>query len=953
MVRKLLLALMLICNLALQAQRSAPVMGDAASLIDLLKKDYSSSNPETKLSDIKNDREKVIGIFKSYLKDTQRESLVATDTLVTALKSSDSIYTAALNSFNGVSKANITINNQYTIDSAASDLAAIQEQLIKKKNDYYRNHSNFDLDQLAKIRNLYSADNSYLKKIIALFEAKYKNLSGNGIDGFSQNNYQSSINKSLPFIGGDLAFETLIDGLSRFLAKRIKEELTVYAIDKIKKYLNDPRPENYSQELQVILPKTTNYLRRFDSSHLLSFNNELKQQIEMDLNSILENAQGLRNLPKIAKYVAGNPDLEFAFDGLNVLSQISKVKNAVDYFEFLEQSKGLENWRTNLSGKPLKYNIAQAVRLATMLSYSLTVADNGEQKFASVDFLSNYGSYSDFYILYFGFLHQQNEKYFNIAFRRNSSDSNLEKIRINRLMELYPYDDIKSGVKSFNFIRDQFSEAAQNAEKIFTAAQSIKKKRKNNEEIKYEEIHGFVNDMIDFSQKIVAVGDTIVKGDYILDIALPTEITKHGFAEKMQPYFDMARSGNDLVLDLHQKKYSNAIIKAVEIPLLLNKNAEDKNGSFSDINSKLTDIKYALESQKDLALISEVFKSEITFGSIEKQKTQLKIISLKMYSWKKAAPPHENELKEVINSLEGLVESDSNNYRNKIAALRTSLKDEEKKVLTFYGIDLEKINKEVGSYLEEIGQPVEVRNYVAEKILGFSDAIYKYKVLNYPDQSISVSKELSAAYRAFAPGFIESRDVLKDGQALKIINFINDISLSSTPEDVEKAIDAFALPVGSSNLKERATSYYAINSFPGILGGFEFTEQQPTAGNIGFTAPVGLYFQPWGAFKKGGSLGVFLPVIDIAAPVRLRLDGSKDTQTLPDFDFSDIFAPGFYLVYGFRNSPLALNLGIQYGPKLRNIPVEGVSFESFDSYRFNFGVTIDIPLLTLSGKYKN
>ena len=160
--------------------------------------------------------------------------------------------------------------------------------------------------------------------------------------------------------------------------------------------------------------------------------------------------------------------------------------------------------------------------------------------------------------------------------------------------------------------------------------------------------------------------------------------------------------------------------------------------------------------------------------------------------------------------------------------------------------------------------------------------------------------------------------------------------------------------MGSSTLKEKASTYVSLNAFPGILFGNEHSdfEAKKDAFTLGFTAPVGLYVQ-LKSFTKGDTFGFFIPIIDIAAPVRLRLDDTNDTKTLPDFNLNDIFSPGLYFSYGFKKSPFAINLGGQYGPKLRDIPDGNNGFTSVDSYRINLGVTIDIPLLTLSGKYKD
>lgn len=938
-MKKLLLTLFFFISLLNWAQKSSPVMGDAAVLIDLLKKDYNAINPDTRLEEINTDREKIIGILKSYLEDSKKSSLVIDEGSIKKLNDSNTQYTRVLKAFNAVSKTTVTLNNGYSIKTAEKEISELQKQLLIDKKKYFAVKYNNDNEQLLKIKEQYT-DNPYLLEIVCLFIEKYKVLDANQMDYLAQNNYQSSIQKSLPFIGGDLAFETIIDGLSRFLAKRIKEELTLHAIDKIKKYLNDPKPENYSEELVVILPKTTNYLKRFDANQLLNFTDELKQLIEQDLNAILDNAKGLRLLPKIQNYIANNPDLEFAFDGLEIIPQLSKIKNPVDYFELLENSKALTNWRNNTDNSS-KFNIAQGLRLASMLAYSLTVVENGEQKFASIDFLSNYGNETNFYFLYFGFLHQQNLKYFNIQFKKAND---IFPFEVKKIMTTITVEKIRGGQSDFNFIKENLVNVAQYAEKIHTTAQSIKKKNKNNEEIEYEEIHGFVHDIIGFTEEIVATSDLLLKNDYNVIILPDSVSTSLTFKTKLIPYFAIAKTGNDLVLDLHQKKYSNAIIKAIEIPLYLN--VKDQN-----FKNNLYNTKILLEQQSDLMTIRKAFNPNIKIEEVKNLKSPLTIVNLKLMDKK--------ELKNTQEGLDVFLKSfdDStltlNQYKQNLKVFHNALIKDSTYLFANFGIDTEKINKNILDYLDSKGQSEKVQEHIKNKLIAYQKALFQSQILYQPDATLVLENELRDLFMAFAPDYITNNTVLKDTQALKIIHLLNDISLSATAEDVEKAIESFALPVGSSSLKERARSYYAINSFPGIMGGFEFSDHQDRATTLGFTAPVGFYIQPWGAFKKGTSIGLFIPIIDIAAPVRLRLDSNNDTQTLPEFNFNDIFSPGLYVIYGFRNSPFAVNLGMQYGPKLRDIPVGTDAFESVDSYRVNLGVTIDIPLLTLSGKYKD
>ena len=147
--------------------------------------------------------------------------------------------------------------------------------------------------------------------------------------------------------------------------------------------------------------------------------------------------------------------------------------------------------------------------------------------------------------------------------------------------------------------------------------------------------------------------------------------------------------------------------------------------------------------------------------------------------------------------------------------------------------------------------------------------------------------------------------------------------------------------------REEVSSYVSINSYPGFLTGSEFSDvdNNHAAFSVGFTAPVGLYWQ-WGK-DRCNTYGVFFPIIDLAAPVRLRFDSEDKTETMSDYTFKDAFAPGLYFSLGINKTPLTINVGGQYGPKLRNVKDESSDFNAF---RIGVGIVFDIPLFTLFSK---
>lgn len=937
------------------AQKSSPVIGDAATLIDLLHKDYNSINPETWDEEINTDRGKVIAIFKSYLDDIQRNRITISPAV--QVKVSYDNYIKAKESVNALNKLNINVSASSQLSDVKKSIENLQDSLRSKKNAYYLKKYRYDTVEFEELGKAY-ADNDYLKNLIGIFKEKYDNVYNKAIDNAAETNTYSSIQKSIPFIGGDLSFKTIIDGLSRFLAKRIKEELTIHAIDKIKQYLENPTPENYCHELLVLLPSTTNYLKQFESNQLLNFTDEMKQYIEQDLNNLLDNAVDLKDTPRLKRYIYSHPDLEFAFEGLEIIPQLSKIKNPVDYFELVENSRCLAKWRANATEKT-RFNISQGLRLASMLAYSLTVVDNGEAKFASADMISNYGNEINFFYLYFGMLHQQNKKYFNISFIPRASALPVP-LKIEDMMNdvSFKYGQIKTDLNVAQFLKTNLTAVATNAEKIYAQALALKKKKKSNEEIKYEEVYGFVDDFISFAEEVVTTSDMFITTTYKFyntDIHADFDLKK-----TLEPYFKVTRVANNMMLDLHQKKYSNAIIKALEIPLSF----KGENGGNLVM---LQDVKTAIETHQDLNKMKNVFALALA-GPDANKISELKSVQvpLEILSIKLDEADALGELKRCLNRLNKAIvkveqinpaaisDKDKESIEEAVSEygeLKALFKENYKPILNYYGINTEEIINSLKTTLYPGNQNTKVVIYLEKKFDQYTKNAYCKVTLGEAD-SITLEKELLDFINEFVSKETVNDTKLTDNNAIKVIHFVNEMAGAKDAEEVEKAIDAFALPVGSSSLKEKAKSYFSINAYPGLIGGIEYAKGQQRAGSFGFTAPVGLYAQfcSWGS---GSSLGAFVPIIDIGAPVRLRIDKEKDNEILPDFNFNDIFSPGFYLSYGFgKKLPLALNVGAQYGPKLRDVKtgVEG-KLTAVDSYRVNIALVIDIPLFTISGRY--
>ena len=568
------LSFLFVYSTCLISQRNAPVAGDAATLVDLLRKDYSVIDQSLLDDEIMKNRSQVISIFKSYLSGNLILNQPDYKKIQDSLKKKQ-------DSFDLAQKIYTTYT---TVDLNSKSIEEIRE-VNKKLNDYTNNletskrelyKAKFDKDsfELKELKNNYKDSfNLYLDTIIGSFISKYTSLQNKEIDINAKSNPNASIQKSIPFLGGDVGFEMVIDGLSKFLAKRIKEELTTYVIDEVKRWLKNPGQNDPIAELKVILPRTNEYLLNFNANQVTNFPTQIKQYIEDDFNHIFDNVGNLRNTPRLQRLTEQYPDIDFALEAIEMIPNLSKIKNPVDYFELLENSRNLNRWKTEQSNH-IKYNIANTLSLSTMLAHSFTFIENGQPRFVSTDFISTYGSELEFYLLYVGFLRQQNVKYYNdLKFLKESKDPII----------------IQNALKSI--VKKDLSQI--NADKVLISSTEIKKLNKSGLKIGPDTLYTYINSIIDLAQEVTFSCDTVIK---YLDVKLANQKTEIEIKEKISPYFRIASQMNEIVLDFQKKRYSTGLIKTLEITNDFMSSANNWNGE--DILKNIREL--SLLDQKSL-----------------------------------------------------------------------------------------------------------------------------------------------------------------------------------------------------------------------------------------------------------------------------------------------------------------------------------------------------------------
>jgi hypothetical protein len=207
---------------------------------------------------------------------------------------------------------------------------------------------------------------------------------------------------------------------------------------------------------------------------------------------------------------------------------------------------------------------------------------------------------------------------------------------------------------------------------------------------------------------------------------------------------------------------------------------------------------------------------------------------------------------------------------------------------------------------------------------------------------------------------------------LKYGPFIASVSQAQNSDDVEKAIEAAALPSGSSRIKRETSFNVSLNAYTGLFVGHEtivgLTDNQ-FINNYGITAPIGvalstgshsfLFLCP----KNEGhwSYSLFVSLIDLGAVASFRFQNNDSVSQIPTIHLQDIFSPGIFLSVGIPKCPLSVNMGVQMGPNLRKVYVEDKNnpgeyingYENSVYWRYSLSLVVDIPVFNLYTKSKN
>lgn len=924
------------------AQPDAPVMGDIFTLLDLLKKDYQTIAPDLRDEAIANDRRLVIGIFSGYMSDAQSSSFIFLGPVQTGnylRKSAETLeqYNKKKQLFGDLGSSYVAAKvktsglQDYPIQAYIDATDDILESLATAKINYYDALFKSDINQLEVIKSRYS-NNTFISLIIQKFIKKFELLQTKQLDYFAANNHKNELQKGIPFVGGDLNFSTFIDGLGLFLAERIKEELTNNVIGQLRKQFDSPPENSPIPELKILLPRTTEYIIKFKADQVTNFTNEIRQYIQDDLNNLAANAVNLKNAPSVKKLLKKEPDLVFVFEGIELINHLTKIKSPADYFNILESDDFVTNLKTSKDADNQLF--ADFISITSLIAQSFLILEDGQVKFSGINQLKRYSSETDFYQLYIGLIYQQSIKYHHVTgFERG----------LNTLMSSVAVINFKQNT---DFLANILSKIGSEAEKVNALALDIRKAKKSGIKISADTIYQFINSNLDFTQTFILSG----MGIYA-HLGMDTShfsVVK----QKMNIYLEAGRKISSVTKDLMQKKYAIAIFKMLELipesvikpTTLLLKDIE----KVQDIN-QLSDWSYIIQTLLNSGASGSITIDNNLIKKCENIRADADSIQSHIFT---NIGMSNNDIMNLTSTITNIANSSAGTTITipGVLSLQNFLKnttDFSEEIIYYY--TLSQTKKTLESLRFKYNSDAALVSILDAKVNYIFNQIYKNKILNQPftqDDWQAVYKNLETAINDILKHTI--RLSLYDyPSALKIVYFINDLAAASNAEQVADAIDAIALPAGSYAIKRTAKVNVAINAFPGMIAGLEYTRNNGhryyEGTVVGFTAPVGVSIT-LGAQKcifKESSLGIFLPLIDIGAVTRLHFDENKKEPVSPDIKLKDVFSPGVYAHWGFRKTPLSLNAGCQYGPQ---------RVRGYDTWSYNIGLVLDIPIYNLHTK---
>ncbi|GGB23507.1 hypothetical protein [Puia dinghuensis] len=196
------------------------------------------------------------------------------------------------------------------------------------------------------------------------------------------------------------------------------------------------------------------------------------------------------------------------------------------------------------------------------------------------------------------------------------------------------------------------------------------------------------------------------------------------------------------------------------------------------------------------------------------------------------------------------------------------------------------------------------------------------------------------------------------GNFIRFLNtsgqFIGAVAEAQNSQDVANALDAFALPPGSSRAQKENTITLGLNAYVNVYHSWnkQYSGTSIPTTETGISAPLGLAFSVGLCHGKGGAFTAFAGLLDVGAIFSYELTDTNSIKST--IQWGQLFAPSFSIIYDAPlfahkkfNLPMEIGAGLQWGPRLKRVTEKANSTLPFLTERFNIFIGFDIPILHL------
>jgi len=629
---------------------------------------------------------------------------------------------------------------------------------------------------------------------------------------------------SLSSVGG-LNVTNFADGISKFLVKRFKQELTITFFQKFEDEISK------SQELKTLFPETFKVLLAInkDIYQFSAYLNTLREAFIKDLTGLYTNFKKFTQLDKYKTYFSTHPELNTIItSGLYLIDQYAAGVHAGEVLAKYDTGN------LKFSNVTLQHNIRSSVALIQAVSGSFKSV-SPDHYWVPADSVKSFFEDSISRNLYLGLVYQ---KYGSITFEA----ANRQPIRFDALLAT-----AKSTEDSLIQYQHFFENFIDHAQEVSEYLSEIRPKQKA--DIDYNDYYKLYNSSLDLFQHAF----TFIDLPFVsIDVA-----TKETIRYQSNKWLFVSRSAGSLYIDIRTKNYSSAILTSTGIADTL----------FAEYHPK--------------AYI------DLLSNDLSSYKVQLKA-NIKAVTSKKLF---------YTCSVNGIVRDFSNHVNLSPADLQVQLSTK--------GINDNAVKQSI------------------EQVINTNRLL----------KSAGIEKNLTTTF-------------------LKYGTFASTVATAKNSDDVEAAIEAVALPVGSASIKKGSSWNISLNAYVGGFAGREYLSDNkttPWAGTAGLTAPIGVAV----SHRVGnGSLSLFVPILDVGAFASYRLNDTSSAK-LPDVTLQNIFAPGVGLVFGIPKLPISIGGLYQWGPAIRGISNTVADIKSGSlNQRWEFFIGVDIPILNFYTKSK-